>query len=277
MGRYRGRHLRRRPKGRGPVVVGTAAVMWLSAEGARAATVVVRRGDTLSAIAERHGTSVGAIATANGIKDPNLVVAGQRLRVPGDSSSTYVVRRGDTLSEIALRSGTSVRALARANRLSDPNLIRVGQRLRVPSGAPTASRTVSPPAAAPSGDVEDLLVSHALSHAVDPALVKAVAWQESGWQQSAVSSKGAVGVMQVIPSTARFVNGSLGGGNLRLRRVSDNIHLGVMYLRHMLDVTGSERRALAAYYSGPGNVRGRLEPYQRRYVRSVEALKRRFR
>jgi soluble lytic murein transglycosylase-like protein len=82
--------------------------------------------------------------------------------------------------------------------------------------------------------------------------------------------------MQVMPDTAVYVNKVLGGGHLNVRKADDNVHLGVMYLRHMVSVMGSEKRALAAYYSGPGNVGRRFTKTQRAYVRSVEANKRRF-
>ena len=80
MPRYRGRHLKARPKRRGPVVVATAATMSLSSS-AGAATHVVRPGETLSGIAARHGTSVSALVRLNNLADPNLIVAGQRLRI----------------------------------------------------------------------------------------------------------------------------------------------------------------------------------------------------
>ena len=100
-------------------------------------------------------------------------------------------------------------------------------------------------------DVGAEIHEQAVAHGVDPALAKAVAWQESGWQQGAVSSVGAVGIMQVMPDTAKYVNSSLGGHGLSVRTAEGNIHLGVMYLRHMLDTMPTERKALAAYYSGP--------------------------
>ena len=106
-------------------------------------TYVVRFGDTLSEIAERFGTSVEAIAEANGIEDPDFIFVGQILLVPDHSSGgpgapmqIYVVRPGDTLGEIAERFGTTVDAFVRANRglngIEDPDLIFPGQRLLVP-------------------------------------------------------------------------------------------------------------------------------------------------
>ncbi|MFY0582219.1 LysM peptidoglycan-binding domain-containing protein [Cystobacter fuscus] len=106
----------------------------------------MRSGDTLSGIAQRHGTTVSALAQANGIKNPDLIQVGQKLSIPGKggtsapsapsagSGGSYTVRSGDTLSGIAQRYGTTVSALAQANGISNPNLIQVGQKLRVPAG-----------------------------------------------------------------------------------------------------------------------------------------------
>ena len=279
--RYRGRHLKPQPNKAAPVLLATAASMSVAAP-AMAGTVQVKRGQTLSAIAARHGTSVARLARMNDLSDPNLIVAGQRLRVPGgggSSRTSHTVRAGETLSSIAARYGTSIGAIARANNIDNPNFIFAGQHLSIPGGGgggggAKVSGSVAPLPAPPS--IGASLQRHAQAHGVDPALVKAVAWQESGWRQSARSSVGAIGVMQVMPGTADYVNSALGHGNLDVRKTDDNIHLGVAYLRHMLRTTSSRRRALAAYYSGPGNVKGRLKGYQKAYVRSVLALRNRF-
>jgi len=115
------------------------------------ATYVVRRGDTLYAIARRYGTTAQALARANGLANANYIYAGQRLTIPGGGSSassgsasssgsqTYTVRRGDTLAAIAYRYGTTAWAIASANGLANPSYIYVGQKLRIPSGGTTAA------------------------------------------------------------------------------------------------------------------------------------------
>jgi LysM repeat protein len=274
--RYRGRHLKPRPKKHGPIVVATAASVTMATPAARAGTYTVRRGDTLSDIARRHGTSVTALARMNRLSDPNLIVTGRRLRVPSrvGVSSVHVVRAGETLSAIAARYGTSVAALARVNRISDPNLIVIGTKMKVPGGN---LGTSAPLESASTGSIESSLESQSSSHGVDTSLTKAVAMQESGWQQDVRSEAGAIGVMQVMPDTAKFVNRSLGGHNLNVRRADDNVHLGVMYLRHMMRTMGSTRKGLAAYFAGPGNVKRRLSRSQRHYADNVLAIRNRFR
>lgn len=124
-------------------------------------TYTVRPGDTLWAIATRHGTTIAAIKQANGLAS-NVIYVGQRLVLSGNSGATssgspaqtggnsqvYTVRRGDTLASIAYRYGTTVSALVRANGLANPNLLYAGQQLRISGGSGVAAPAAP---AAPSG------------------------------------------------------------------------------------------------------------------------------
>lgn len=108
-------------------------------------TYVVKRGDTLYAIAWRYGTTVMAIARLNGLVNPNRIYVGQRLQIPGSQPAPqpprcgvwYTVRPGDTVSALALRYGTTVWAIVSANNLANANRIYVGQRLYIPCGSYT--------------------------------------------------------------------------------------------------------------------------------------------
>lgn len=274
--RYRGRHLKPRPRGKTPAAVGAATVVWFAGGSAQAGTHVVQAGETLSSIAARYRTTVAALVKANDLSDPDFVVAGQRLQVR-TPATRHRVRAGETLSSIAARFGTSVERIARANRLANPDYIVPGQSLRVPGGVPvvTAASTPATPPAVPVAVVEESLERQSAAHGVRTSLVKAVAMKESAWRQDAVSVAGAVGVMQVMPGTADFVNDVLDPGpRLDVRDADDNVHLGVMYLDHMLDEMSSEKDALAAYYSGPGSVGSRLDRGQKVYVRDVKELER---
>jgi LysM repeat protein len=96
---------------------------------------VVQRGESLSSIAVRYGTTPAAIAQANGLTNWNLIYAGQSLTIPSGGSSgsasagTYTVQAGDTLSAIAARYGTTISALVQRNGLARANYIYPGQRL----------------------------------------------------------------------------------------------------------------------------------------------------
>ncbi|MBA0963028.1 LysM peptidoglycan-binding domain-containing protein [Enterococcus gallinarum] len=96
-----------------------------------AQTHVVQYGETLSSIATRYSTTYQALASLNGLSNPNMIYAGQVLKVNEKVSTTrtYTVRSGDNLSSIASRLGTTYQALAQRNGLSNPNLIYPGQTL----------------------------------------------------------------------------------------------------------------------------------------------------
>lgn len=122
------------------LLAGTQAV-WAAPTASCPAVHVVQRGETLSHIALRYGTTVRYLATTNGIANPSRIYTGQRLTVPCGTSPLpggvwYTVRRGDTLSGIAWRYGVKARTIARANNnISNPNRIYAGQRIYIPGGA----------------------------------------------------------------------------------------------------------------------------------------------
>lgn len=97
-------------------------------------TYTVQSGDTLSSIAAKFGTNYQALASLNGISNPNLIYVGQVLRVNGSANAGsvyYTVRAGDNLSAIASRYGTSYQSIASLNGLANPNLIYAGQTLKI--------------------------------------------------------------------------------------------------------------------------------------------------
>jgi LysM repeat protein len=107
-------------------------------DGGTGVTHVVQPGENLFRIALKYGTTVEAIAAANGIVNPNLVYAGQELTIPqggatpGPGVRYHVVQPGETLSGIAMRYGTTPWAIAAANGIANVNYIRAGQTLRIP-------------------------------------------------------------------------------------------------------------------------------------------------
>jgi len=114
-----------------------------------ASTYTVKSGDNLSTIAASHGTTSAAIASLNGISNPNYIYVGQVLKLTGSSStasysstSSYTVKSGDNLSTIAAKYGTSTASLQALNGISNPNYIYVGQTLKV-SGTATYSAAKS--------------------------------------------------------------------------------------------------------------------------------------
>ena len=117
---------------------------------------------------------------------------------------------------------------------------------------------------------------------VDEALVKAVVWTESKFSSNAVSSAGAVGLMQLMPDTAYYLAEILGEDieYADLKNASISVRLGVFYLSKLLQKFGNEKTALCAYNAGEGNVQKWIEqgveiPFKetRDYVKRVLAVK----
>ena len=258
---------------------------------ASSASYTVVPGDTLSDIASRFGVRVGDLAAANGIGDPNWIYAGQQLTLPGSATGggtaaatpgAHVVALGETLSGIGLKYGVSVRALVEANGLNSADRVQAGQRLVVPGSSPEAMQSSAAPSdrqsSASRAEVGELLARVARQHGWNPAFVKALAWQESGWNNEVVSSVGARGIMQVMPYTGDFVSDNLAGRRLDLGDPEDNVLAGVLFLQYLHDLTGGDVRSiLAGYYQGLASVRrnGVYESTER-YIDNILALKARF-
>jgi soluble lytic murein transglycosylase-like protein len=259
---------------------------------AAAAGYTITPGDSLSGVALEHGVTTRALAEANGLEDADRIVAGRTLTIPagpaatssraGDAT-THVVELGETLSHLAIRYGVRSVDLAVANDLDDHDRIREGQRLAIPGDGrtpPTAAPAAgTPPAGAASrADVGALIERVSREHGWNPAIVKAVAWQESGWSNGVVSGAGARGVMQIMPGTATFISEHLAGRTLDVADPADNVLAGVLFLDHLHDLTGGDvEHMLAGYYQGLASVRanGRY-PSTEQYIRNVLALRERF-
>jgi hypothetical protein len=137
------------------------------------------------------------------------------------------------------------------------------------AGAPAYRTTTPLDRPTPGDQFEELVLEHAQRHALRPELVRAVIQVESGFNPRATSPKGAMGLMQLMPATAREL------GVVNPYDPAENIRGGTAYLRQLLDrYDGDERLALAAYNAGAGAVDryGReVPPYRetRDYVRRI--------
>jgi LysM repeat protein len=253
----------------------------------------VRRGDTLSGIAARYGTSVRALARANRLDANGVLFAGITIKVPGGAAASapvvadaspaatadYRVVYGDTLSAIAARFGTTVNALAAANHLDPSRVLLANSLLAVPGsggqgrggpGAPTVTPDRQPLS---HSAVRSMIVYWSSRYGVDTQLALALAWMESGYQATLVSPAGAGGPMQVTPDTRAFVEAVLLGMPIP-QTTNGDVQAGVVYLRYLLQrFGGDERLALAGYFQGPEHVRRHLLPATRVYVANVLALK----
>lgn len=206
---------------------------------------------------------------ADGVAGPRTLASlGVKGRVPLPARAApvkrYVVRPGDNLTLIARRFGTSVPALSRANRLDPAKPLLIGTRLALPGAT----------AAAAPQSVRELLTVTARRYGVDERLIRALAWMESGYQTSIVSSAGALGVMQTLPSTREYVERFIAGKRLP-RTVEGDIQVGVLLIRHLLRrFDGDEKLALAAWYQGEKAVRKYgVYKVSKPFVANVLALK----
>jgi LysM repeat protein len=267
---------------------------------------VVQPGDTLTAIAGRAGVSVSSLAAANGLDPAGVLLAGTSLTLAGGAApaaasapasssgpaaqGAYKVRQGDTLGNLARQTGVSIDAMAAMNGLDPNGVLLAGTVLKLPSGAPAPAAASTPeptqtvvPAAAPEPTSQSLgaadIQNIAAAHGVSPSLAAAIAWQESGFNNSMVSGANARGIMQVMPGTWDYVQQNLAGGQpLDPNSATDNVHAGVMYLKRLLnDAGGDENAAIAGYYQGLSSVQSRgMFDDTKRYVDNVQALRSRF-
>ena len=275
-------------------------------------TYKVQRGDTLGEIAKRFDVRVAELVDVNDLPGRgDLIYAGTVLRIPVPAKAkenksgpavtktvlvNHKVVLGDTLSGLAQKYDTAQAKIVKANKLSS-DVIQLGQTLKVPvtkkvrldntfAGRTYPDAVVRAAAAnralLAERDVPDraqtkkLIVRTAKALKVDPALALAVAWQESGWNQRAVSVANAIGVMQVIPSTGRWMETVL-DRDLDLLDVDDNILAGVGLLRFLTDAAPL-RQAVAGYYQGLGSVqRNGMYADTERYVANVLSIRERYR
>jgi len=237
--------------------------------------------------------------------------AAQATAWPGHPDRTildHTVKPGETATGLAVRYHAWTDELLRLNGLGPKGVLYQGQRIRIPIvvSAWRKANGQSPATPRPQhqkkhqkhqnkpllvhqltpatrkwlhadlsrDEVRHLVSRMARRYDVPRTLALAIAWQESGWQQRRVSSAGAIGVMQVMPDTGRWMRW-YAGRPLRLRDTHDNVLAGMMTLRVLRSWTKHDNNAIAAYYQGLGAVR--KHGYFRdtkQYVRSVRAHQR---
>jgi N-acetylmuramoyl-L-alanine amidase len=294
-------------------VLGLAA--WLLPATAQAYVAhTVSPGETLWQLAAQNNMTTRAFAAANGLSEDAQIISGTTIKIPSVAEAAsalttaapaaapaiastgapepmggYTIRPGDTLSAIAATARVPMSAIASMNGLDPNGLLLAGTVIKLPTGSPTpagaaqpAPSTTTVPQAAPyasagrvtSGDI----ASVASRNGVPASLASAIAWQESGFNNSMVSSANARGVMQVLPGTWSWVQANLAKRQLNPNLPIDNVGAGVLYLGHLLQETGGDPAlAAAGYYQGLSSVRSiGMLPETQRYVANVLALRSRF-
>lgn len=231
-----------------------------------------------------HAAALTALAVGLALA-PAAPAAADHERLPqGRDLRTYTVRAGDTATGLAVRFHAWTAELISHNHLDSSGGLRVGQRIEIPvvtqardKDRSTGGQGAGSSAATPSRDRVRRTITRAANHrGVDPQLALAIAWQESGWQMHHVSSAGAIGAMQVLPGTGRWME-YYAGRDLRLRVLKDNATAGVLLLGVLADHTRTRRHMIGAYYQGLGALREHgLYDETKAYVANVQAIRRRL-
>jgi LysM repeat protein len=240
------------------------------------------------------GTAGATAGSAGGeageaVADGDEATTSSTASSPAVVSGSYVVQPGDTLTAIAQRAGTTVAELAAVNGLNPNHLLVSGTVLALPQ-AGTASTTTGTtqyvsntttrsggPYPTPETVSGPQIASIASANGVPAPLAQAIGWQESGWNNSVVSPIGAVGVMQIVPSTWSWIQSRLAAGSLSPSSAADNVRGGVLLLHSLLSLTGSPSMAAAGYYQGLASIRDHgLYPSTQHYVNDVMSLEQHF-
>ena len=215
--------------------------------------------------AEKNGVEVVSFSPDNVAAGDVIVYGDNDHVVMADGNGGYV---GNSTSQQKVVQGDDYNAMGD---LKPTKIIKTG------SGTSSTGNTATSSAGNSGGTYSgDYAIDYAINEAaqkynVDPALLAALAKQESGFNQSAQSGAGAVGVMQLMPETAK-------GLGVDANDLQGNIEGGAKYIRQMLDMyDGDVEKALAAYNAGAGNldsVNGdisKLSEETRNYVPAVMA------
>jgi N-acetylmuramoyl-L-alanine amidase len=289
-------------------------------------TYTVKSGDTLSAIAARHGVKLSDLFSWNGLNMRSVIHPGQQVKVGGSSaavqpatstpaapapaapapasSGSYTVKAGDTLSAIAAKHGVKLSELLSANNLNMGSVIHPGKKLSIPGASPQPAASTTPlvpstflgytypPAVVASANqnkallnaapvpsreqMKAIVADTARRMGVEPSLALAFAYQESGFNQRAVSPANAIGTMQVIPSSGTWAS-DLVGRKLNLLDPYDNVTAGVAIIRQLLKTSKDADHAIAGYYQGQYSVnKNGMYEDTKSYVASIKAHQKNF-
>jgi LysM repeat protein len=199
---------------------------------------VVQPGDTLTAIAERAGTTVASLAAVNDLNPNAYLLIGTVLNLDGVAATGAAA----------------------------------------PASTTNTAGTGLPPYPTPETVSSGEVGSIAASEGVPASLADAIGWQESGFNNDEVSPTGATGVMQIEPNTWSWIQSNLARGELAPASAHDNVLGGVLLLHQLLADTGGDAAlAAAGYYQGLASVRqSGMYTSTQGYVNDVLALQGQF-
>jgi hypothetical protein len=260
---------------------------------------LVLPGETLTSVAATDGLTVSSVAAANHISVTAELIAGELIEIPPLTPATSALQSGALTTGGTATSGATTTAATTTTAAATSG---VTTTTTATAATPTAATTTTTTATATSGAVQPAQVitttklkpakaaphptlervdaqeiaTVAASNNVPVDLAEAIAWQESGWNNDELSASGAVGVMQITPSTWRWIDQYLTPGDpLNGRSAVDNVRAGVLLLHQLLTVTGTQRRTIEAYYQGLASIeQDGVYSQTKRYAADVLAIER---
>ncbi len=217
----------------------------------------VKAGDTLSAIASRHGVKLSDLLTANQMNLRTVIYPGNKLAIPGSGPQAPQ----PTASVTPLVPSSFLGFTYPAAVVSSAN-----QNKALLNASPVPSRD----------QMRGIVADTARAMGVEPSLALAFAHQESGFDQRAVSPANAIGTMQVIPSSGQWAS-DLVGRKLNLLDPYDNATAGVAIIRQLLATSRDRDSAIAGYYQGQYSV-SKYGMYDdtKAYVAAIKAHQKNF-
>lgn len=219
----------------------------------------IKSGDTLSGIAARHGVRLADVLSANRLKVTSIIYPGNKLVIPGKSTAPSPVQPASSVTPLVPSSflGFTYPAAVVSSANKNKALLNASP---VPSLA----------------QMKSIVADTARRMGVDPALALAFAYQESGFNQRAVSPANAIGTMQVIPSSGEWAS-DLVGRKLNLLDPYDNATAGVAIIRQLIRTSKNLDHAIAGYYQGQYSV-SKYGMYSdtKTYVAAIKAHRKNF-
>jgi N-acetylmuramoyl-L-alanine amidase len=236
--------------------VATAPAKAAAPAATRSASYVIKSGDTLSGIAARHGVKLADILSANRLKVTSTIFPGQKLVIPGKAS--------------AVQPASSVTPLVPSSFLGYTYPAAVVSSANKNKALLNASPVPS------LAQMQSIVADTARRMGVDPALAQAFAYQESGFNQRAVSPANAIGTMQVIPSSGEWAS-DLVGRKLNLLDPYDNATAGIAIIRQLIRTSRNVDYAIAGYYQGQYSVNKHgMYSDTKQYVAAIKAHRKNF-
>ncbi|MFJ6283715.1 LysM peptidoglycan-binding domain-containing protein [Pseudarthrobacter oxydans] len=219
----------------------------------------VKAGDTLSAIASRHGVKLSELLSANRLGMTSVIYPGNKLAIPGANGQPAAPQPAASVTPLVPSSflGFSYPAAVVSSANENKALL---------NASPVPSRA----------EMRNIVADTARRMGVEPSLALAFAHQESGFDQRAVSPANAIGTMQVIPTSGQWAS-DLVGRKLNLLDPYDNATAGVAIIRQLLATSKDRDTAIAGYYQGQYSV-SKYGMYDdtKAYVAAIKAHQKNF-